>query len=108
MALVTVEELKTSLGIGNLYSDPTLQKVCDSVIAVIEGLVTAESFEDEPAAMKEAALILAIDLFQAQNAAGGQQVAVDFSPSPYRAGRNFSSRVAGLLSNYYDEGSWVG
>lgn len=108
MALVTVEELKTSLGIGNLYADAMLEKVIDAVTDVIEGLVTEESFDAEPAALKEAALILSIDLFQAQNAAGGQQAALDFNPGPYRAGRNFSSRVAGLLANYYKEGSWVG
>lgn len=108
MALVQVQDLKNALGIGNLYSDQVLEQIIDSVTDVIEGLVTESSFNAEPPAMKEAALILCIDLFQAQNSAGGQQAAIDFTPSPYRAGRNFSSRVAGLLSNYYDEGSWVG
>jgi hypothetical protein len=108
MALVTVQELKDALGIGNLYSDPTLQKVIDSVTDVIEGYVTSESFDDEPPAMKEAALILCIDLFQTQNSAGGQQVAVDFTPAPFRTGRSFTSKVSGLLAPYFDEGMFVG
>jgi len=108
MALVTVEELKTALGIGNLYADATLEQVIDSVTDVIEGYVTAASFDDEPPAMKEAALVLCIDLFQTQNSAGGQQVAVDFTPAPFRTGRSFTSKVSGLLAPYFDEGMFVG
>lgn len=108
MALVTVEQLKSSLGVGNLYADEVLEQVIDSVTDVIEGYVTAESFEAEPPALKEAALILCIDLFQTQNSAAGQQVAVDFTPAPFRAGRSFIQKVAGLLAPYLDEGSLVG
>lgn len=108
MALVTVDELKTSLGIGNLYADETLEQIIDTVVDVIEGIVTAESFEAEPPAMREAALILCVDLFQTQNSAAGQQVAVDFTPSPFRAGRSFVQKVVGLLGKYLDEGIFVG
>jgi hypothetical protein len=85
-----------------------LEQVIDSVTDVIQGYVTADSFDDEPPAMKEAALILCIDLFQTQNSAGGQQVAVDFTPAPFRTGRSFTSKVSGLLSPYFDEGMFVG
>lgn len=108
MALVTVQELKDALGIGNLYSNNVLEQVIDSVTDVIEGYVTADSFTAEPPAMKEAALILCIDLFQTQNSAGGQQVAVDFTPAPFRTGRSFTSKVSGLLAPYFDEGMFVG
>lgn len=108
MALVTVQELKDALGIGNLYSDDVLEQVIDSVTDVIETYVTADSFDAEPPAMKEAALILCIDLFQTQNSAGGQQVAVDFTPAPFRTGRSFTSKVSGLLAPYFDEGMFVG
>lgn len=109
MALVTVSELKTALGIGNLYADATLEQVIDSVSAIVESYVTAESFEDEPPAMKEAALILCIDLFQTQNTAGQNAVAVDFTAGvPFRVGRSFTSKVSGLLAPYYDEGMFIG
>lgn len=35
MALVTVAELKSALGIGNIYPDADVQDVCDAAIAVI-------------------------------------------------------------------------
>jgi hypothetical protein len=109
MALVTVQQLKDTLGIGNLYADEVLEQIIDTVTDVIEGVVTATSFDAEPPAMKEAALILCVDLFQTQNSAAGQQVSVDFqSPSPFRAGRSFTQKVIGLLGKYVDEGVLVG
>lgn len=108
MALVTVQELKDSLGIGNLYADATLEQVINSVTDVIEQYVTYDSFIDEPPAMREAALILCVDLFQTQNSASGQQVAVDFTPAPFKAGRSFIQKTIGLLSPYLDTETLVG
>jgi hypothetical protein len=108
MALVKIQELKDALGIGNLYSDDVLEKVIDSVTDVIEGYITEAAFDAEPPAVKEAALILCVDLFQTQNSAGGQQVAIDFTPAPFRTGRSFTSKVSGLLAPYFDEGMFVG
>lgn len=108
MALLQIQQVKDALGIGNLYSDTVLEQIIDTVTDVIQGMVTTEAFDDEPAALKEAALLLAIDLFQTQNSASGQQVAVDFTPSPFKAGRSFNQKVIGLLAKYLDEGSLVG
>lgn len=108
MALVTVTELKAALGIGSLYADETLQQICDSATSLIESYVTAASFVEEPAPMKEAALSLSIDLFQAQRSAGGQLVAADFQPSPFRLGRSFVAKVSGLLAPYIDTESLIG
>lgn len=108
MALVTVAELKTALGVGNLYSDEVLEQVIDAVSDVIESYVTAESFAAEPAPMREAALILSVDLFQTQNSAAGQQVAVDFTPAPFRAGRSWIQKTVGLLAPYLDAESLIG
>ena len=108
MALVTVAELKAALGIGSLYADEVLQQICDSSEALIEAYVTAESFAAEPAPMREAALSLCVDLFQAQRSAGGQLVAADFQPSPFRLGRSFVAKVSGLLAPYLDAEGFVG
>ena len=108
MALVTVQELKDALGIGNLYADSVLEQVIDSVTDVIESYITDDACIDEPPAVKEAALILCIDLFQTQNSAGGQQVAVDFTPAPFRTGRSFTSKVSGLLAPYFKAGMFIG
>lgn len=108
MALVTVQELKDTLGIGNLYADEVLEKIIDTVTDVIEEYVTEASFDAEPPAMQEAALILCVDLFQTQNSAAGQQVSVDFTPAPFRAGRSWIQKVVGLLAPYLDTDGLVG
>lgn len=108
MALLTVEELKATLGVGELYEDATLQQVVDASIALIEQYVTASSFTEEPAPMKEAALALGVSIFQTRTAAGGQIVGADFSPSPFRLGRSLFSTVQGLLAGYVEEGVFVG
>ena len=102
MALVKIQELKDALGIGSLYSDTVLEQIIATIDDVIENMVTAEAFDDQPPALKEAALILCVDLFQTQNSASGQQVAVDFTPAPFKAGRSFNQRVVGLLAKYMD------
>jgi hypothetical protein len=35
MALTTVSELRTTLGVGTLYTDAVLQEVCDASDAVL-------------------------------------------------------------------------
>lgn len=109
MALTTVEEVKSVLGIGDLYSDETIQQVIDAVVDLIEAYVTPQSFEDEPPAMKEAALNLAVDAFQARTAAGGQAVSIDFPQnSPFRFGRSFIQKVSGYLAPYLNPENMVG
>lgn len=108
MALVTVEELKTSLGVGNLYSDEIFEQVIQAVDDVVKEYITTEAYDDEVAPVKEAALALCIDTFQARVSPGGEQTAVDMSVSPWRFGNSFISKVKGLLAPYLDEGMFVG
>jgi hypothetical protein len=202
MALVTLNELKTTLGIGNLYADAVLEQVigtassvvlsmltrdrhqidqaCCSVslappatgtrvrfrtvrphgfavgtairigefprqnwtgrqlvVVELEGdlIVVAESstpwnpgvtepspiipngvvyreaafaFYDAVPEVREAALAIAVDIFQSRVAPGGQTEAIDFTPGPYRLGRSLISRVSGLLGRWLDPGSMVG
>jgi len=102
MALVTTEELAAALGVGALYTEEQLQEYCDASEAVIEPIVTTEAFAAEPAAMRKAALALAIDIFQSERAPGGTPVGVDFTPSPFRMGRNLTTKVTGLLAPYME------
>lgn len=108
MALLTVSQLKTALGIGSLYSDTVLQQIIDTSVALLEEYCDSEAIAAEPAPLKEAALSLSIDLFQAQRSAGGQIVASDFQPSPYRLGRSFVTKVSGLLAPYLKVEGLVG
>ena len=108
MALLTVVELKATLGVGELYEDATLEQVVDASISLIEQYVTAASFEEEPAPMKEAALALGVSIFQTRTATGGQIVGADFTPSPFRLGRSLLSTVSGMLAGYIAEGVYIG
>jgi hypothetical protein len=57
---------------------------------------------------RTAALMIAVDIWNARQSASGQMQAVDFNPGPYRMGRSLLSRVVGLISEYRDPASMVG
>lgn len=108
MALVTPDELKTALGVGDLYTDDTLQEFCDAADLLIKDIVTAASYTLEPAPMRKAAVALAVDIFQGERAPGGQPSGVDFTPSPFRFGRSLTSKVTGLLAPYINVEGVIG
>ena len=64
-------------------------------------------YDDIPE-VREAALAIAVDVFQSRQAPGGQINAIDFTPGPYRLGRSLFTRVSGLLGRWTDTGSLVG
>ena len=63
---------------------------------------------DGIAAVEEAVLQVAIDVFQSRLAAGGTSQALDFTPAPFRMGRTLLYKVTGLISKYIDSNSQVG
>lgn len=108
MALVTGEDLAVAL---DLDYDPPLEpfdQVAEAAYDLVAALITTGAYELEPAACKEAALAVAIDMFQARTAAGGQAVATDFSPGPYRLNAWLLRRVMGLLGPYLNVGGMIG
>ena len=58
--------------------------------------------------VREAALAVAVDIWQSRVAPGGQMEAVDFTPGPYRLGRSLYSRVSGLLGRWVNTSALVG
>lgn len=56
----------------------------------------------------EAALGVAVSVFQSRTAAGGQVVGLDYQPLPFRMGRNLIDTVSGLLVLCMDSGSDLG
>lgn len=52
--------------------------------------------------VEAAVLAVAVEIFQARTAAGGQIEGVDFAVTPFRLGRSLFNRVAGLLGPYLD------
>ena len=187
MALVTVAQLKATMGLGSLYPDADLQNICDSANAIVLSYLphntqlvvakeatgtTATIYTEDPHhlvvgetinvenvgahyngsstitavttysisyvdaqlttetkrtvvpygkvtgpenttwedydAICMAALMVAVDIFQAKTAPSGGAVAVDFQPSPYKMGISLLSRVKGLLAPYMATGGMVG
>ena len=75
---------------------------------IVASLLTDAAYELEPPACKEAALAVAVEIFQARTAAGGQAVATDFSPGPYRLSVWMTRRVMSLLGPYMDVKGMIG
>jgi len=60
------------------------------------------------AAVNEAALMIAVDIWQARQASNAGGISPDFQPSPYRMGNTLLARVRGLLAPYLSPNSLVG
>jgi len=60
-------------------------------------------------AVREAAMVLAVDIWQARQVSQTGGVSIDgFSPSPYRLGNSMIGKIRGLISGYQNPGSMVG
>ena len=59
-------------------------------------------------AINEAAMMLAVDIWQARQQSSIGGVSPDFQPSPYRMGNQLMGRVRGLISPYTSPRSMVG
>ena len=60
-------------------------------------------------AVREAAMILAVDIFQARQVSQTGGVSIDgFTPSPYRMGNSMIGKIRGLISGYQNPGSMCG
>jgi hypothetical protein len=66
------------------------------------------SYANTPA-VREAAMMLAVDIWQARQVSQTGGVSVDgFTPNPYRMGNNLIGKVRGLLAPYASPNSMVG
>ena len=189
MALTTVAELRSTLGVGTLYPDATLQEVCDATDAVLlpmlwtpkwfsvahsnvvgtgtlyfndnildtfyvgqsvtiansgssyngtktitavgdysisvatnhtvaqayhpifpYGSVSTTTYTDwtTDTAVQNAALMIAVEIWQARTATLSGSNAVDFQPSPYRMSAQLLAKVRGLIAHALDPRSMVG
>lgn len=191
MSLTTVAELRSTLGVGTLYPDATLQEVCDASDAVLlpmlwtnvnynvghsntastgtlyfddyvtdvyyvgqsvtisgngskhngsktitivgeksityaitgnnntpdpyhpvnpYGSVTADTYVDwsTDAAIQNAALMIAVEIWQARTATLSGSNLVDFQPSPYRMSAQLLAKVRGLIAHALSPNSLVG
>jgi hypothetical protein len=58
--------------------------------------------------VREAAMMIAVDIFQARQMSSTGGISPDFQPSPYRMGNTLMARVRGLLADYLHPGGLVG
>jgi len=189
MALTTVSELRSTLGVGTLYPDATLQEVCDSADAVLlpmlwantnfaiahsnvgtvgtlyfnervdkiyyvgqtvtiagagikyngskvitgvnlnqitvttthtsdtpehpinpYGSVTGATYTDwtTDMAVQQAALMIAVEIWQARTATLSGSNLIDYQPSPYRMSAQLLAKVRGLIAHALSPSSMVG
>jgi hypothetical protein len=100
--LVTTDELRDALSIGiDDASESDLQRVCDATDGVILPHLVDGAYEDV-AAVREAGLAVAVQIWQARHSPGGQMVGMDLSPmmTPHLLGIGLLSRVRGLIGPY--------
>ena len=109
MALVTGQELADALDLDYVAPiDADLDRIAEASDDIVGSLITTAAYTAEPAACKEAALAVGVEIFQARTAAGGQAVATDFSPGAYRLSVWVTKRVMALLAPYLNMGGVVG
>ena len=108
MELVTAAELAKVIGLP--ATDPAVIRAAAASNEVIPPNQTEIPGPDHATHMKdrEAALAVAVDIFQARTAAGGQAVGLDFQPLPFRMGAQLMSTVSGLLGTCIDQGGELG
>jgi len=108
MALVTGAELAEAL---DLDYDPPFEpfdQIAEAADDIVGALLTVAAYVLEPAACKEAALSVATEIYQSRTAAGGQAVATDYSPGPYRLSVWITRRVASLIGPYMNTRGMIG
>lgn len=109
MALLTGQELADALDLDyDAPMDDVLDQIAEAATDLVGSLITDAAELAEPSACKEAALSVGVELFQARTAAGGQAVATDFSPGPYRLSLWLTKRVQALLAPYLKVGGMIG
>lgn len=106
--LVTGQELADVLDLDYADYDDALDQVAEAAHDIVASLITAASVTAAPPACKEAALSVGVEMWQARTAAGGQAVAVDFTPGPYRLSVWMTRRVSALLAPYMRVKGMVG
>jgi hypothetical protein len=74
------------------------------------GTVAPESYTDwtTDTAVQNAALMIAVDIWQARTATLSGSNLVDFQPSPYRMSAQLLAKVRGLISHALDPRSLIG
>lgn len=106
MILVTAEDLSRVIGLS-----PTDVGIVSSAAAaneVISDYLTPDIDHTKHASDKEAALSIAVTIFQNRTASGGSAVGLDYTPTPFRIGPALLTTVSGLLGPCLDQRGELG
>jgi hypothetical protein len=74
------------------------------------GTVAGDTYVDYATVpeVREASLMIAVDIWQARSASNAGGISPDFQPSPYRMGNTLIARVRGLIANHLAPNGLVG
>lgn len=87
---------------------PAVDAVAGAADAVLVGMLDPFVDHSQHPACREAALQIAVDIWQARSSAGGQPVALDFAPGSYRLSRYLVSTVSALIAPCRAAGAMIG
>jgi hypothetical protein len=74
----------------------------------VAGVDTKDTSYANTPAINQAALMLAVDIWQARQSSNANGISPDFTPSPYRMGNTLLARIRGLIAPYTSPRSMVG
>ena len=74
------------------------------------GVVAGDTYVDYATVpeVREASLMIAVDIWQARQASNAGGISPDFQPSPYRMGNTLTARIRGLIANHLSPNGLVG
>lgn len=108
MELVTPVELAKIIGL--LSTEPAVVSSCAAANELLAQYLTTVDADGKPIDHsthpkdREAALNVAVSIFQGRTAAGGQVVGLEYQAMPFRMGRQIIDTVSGLLAGCLDPG----
>lgn len=99
--LVTAEEVAKAIGLP--ATDSAVMLSATAANELLTTYLTPDVDHSKHAKDKLAALTVAVDIFQARTASGGQVVGLEFQPTPFRMGASLLNTVSGLLGPCLDQ-----
>lgn len=106
MELVTPEEVARAIGAPS--TDPAIVLSASAANELLTIYLTPDIDHTKHAKDRLAALTVAVDMFQARTASGGQIVGLEFQPTPFRMGASLLNTVSGLLADCLDQSGEFG
>jgi hypothetical protein len=106
--LVTGAELAEVLDLDYEPGDEPFDQLAQAARDIVGSIITSAALAAAPPACREAALSVAMEMYQARTAAGGQAVSVDFTAGPYRLSLWITKRVQAILAPYLNVRGMIG